>query len=541
MSIISESAELDIQPDTLPPIAEHLELTTFGRLTPINFAELDEEDQEIVRSNEKQKPRQQEQEYDKKGLLTDSYYVATNIPLRMDRLPWRRWHWIVVSALGISWILDGFEVTIVGVIGAVLLDPRTLNLTSSQVGLAGTIYILGCIIGSLIFGFLADKYGRQKLFIATPCVYLIATLLTGFCFDFASFGICQFVKGLGIGGEYSAMNSAINELIPARVRGWVDLVVNGSYWIGAVLASCVSIILLDPRYLPVNIGWRLPFAIGGVLGIFIIVARVLFIPESPRWLLVHDRIKEAEEIIADIERKVAPNGDLPAVHGTVMVPKSSGTILDVIRSMANRKYARRSIVGLSLMISQAFFYNAIFFSYALILTEFYHVEAENIGLYLIPFALGNFFGCLIIGRFFDTIGRKKMTFFTYTGSGILLIITGILFVLDLLNALTQTVCWSVIFFFASAAASSAYLTISEVFPVEIRAMAISVFYSLGTGIGGLIGPVLFGMLIDSQKRINLVGGYIIGAGLMMIAAVVALIWGVDAEGKSLEEIDAAEH
>jgi len=415
-----------------------------------------------------------------------------------------------------------------------------LGLSSSQIGLTGTVYILGCIIGSLIFGYLADKYGRQKLFIATPIVYLLATACTGFSWNMASFCICQFVKGLGIGGEYSAMNSAINELIPARVRGWVDLAVNGSYWLGAVLASGLSLIFLDPTILPVDLGWRLPFAIGGVVGIAIIFCRILFIPESPRWLITHDRVEEAEAIVSSIERKVSPNHELPPVDAYITVSKKVGTLAEVLQSMMTRKYFRRSAVALALMISQAFFYNAIFFSYALILTTFYGVKEEKVGLYLIPFAIGNFLGCILIGRFFDTVGRKKMIFGTYVGSALLLILTGALFVGDQLNAVTQTVSWSIIFFFASAGASSAYLTISEVFPVEVRALAISLFYSIGTGAGGLIGPALFGVLVQSGQRVNLMMGYVLGAVLMILAAIMEIIWGIDAEGKSLEEITASE-
>jgi len=336
------------------------------------------------------------------------------------------------------------------------------------------------------------------------------------------------------------MNSAINELIPARVRGWVDLGVNGSYWQSAVMASGLSLVVLDTSNFAIDIGWRLPFGIGGVLGIFIIASRVIFIPESPRWLVTHDRIEEAERIVSSIERKISPNQDLPIVERMIIVSKKVASFSEIMQSMMTRKYFRRSVVGLALMISQAFFYNAIFFSYALILTNFYSVEASDVGLYLIPFAIGNFLGCIVIEKFFDTVGRRKMIFFTYVGSGILLIITAVLFLFNLLDAITQTLAWSVIFFFASAGASSAYLTISEVFPVEIRALAISVFYSIGTGVGGLLGPALFGALIESEKRINLVGGYFLGAGLMIIAAIIEVMWGIDCEGKSLEDISAAD-
>eukprot|EP00026_Physarum_polycephalum_P006821 Phypoly_transcript_06874.p1 GENE.Phypoly_transcript_06874~~Phypoly_transcript_06874.p1 ORF type:complete len:515 (+),score=65.89 Phypoly_transcript_06874:128-1672(+) len=476
----------------------------------------------------------------KVALLSDTE-VATNIPCRLDNLPWSGWHWVVILALGISWVLDGFEVTIVGVINGVLQDQRTLGLNETQIGFTGTIYILGCICGAIIFGFLADRYGRQKLFIATPIVYLTATLLTGLSWNFQTFSICQFVKGLGIGGEYSAMNSAINEMIPARVRGWVDLAVNGSYWIGAVLAAAVSIGLLDTSKFRIDIGWRLPFAIGGALGIIIIILRLKFIPESPRWLIIHERVTEAEEIVANIEKKVYKNQTIPEVNQYVTVNKKTASMVDIMKTVLTKKYFKRSTVGLALMVAQAFFYNAIFFGYALILTNFYAVDPADVGLYLIPFAIGNFLGGIIIGRFFDTVGRKKMIFITYVGSGALLAGTAVLFYYDKLNAFTQTLAWSVIFFFASAGASSAYLTISEIFPSEVRAMAISLFYALGTGVGGLIGPALFGILIHSASRMNLMVGYFLGSSLMFLAAVVELAWGIDTEGKSLEEIEAAEN
>jgi len=319
----------------------------------------------------------------------------------------------------------------------------------------------------------------------------------------------------------------------------VDLAVNGSYWIGAILASAISIPLLDPNHVPVNLGWRLPFVLGGALGVFIIILRVKFIPESPRWLIVHERSEEAERIVSEIERKVYKDQPIPEVEETITINKKIGSYQEVFSNMLNRKYFRRSVVGLSLMIAQAFFYNAIFFSYALILTSFYDVAEGDVGIYLIPFAVGNFLGGLLIGKFFDTVGRKKMIFLTYVGSGILLVITAVLFFYGALNSVTQTLMWSIIFFFASAGASSAYLTISEVFPVEIRAIAISAFYAVGTGVGGLIGPTLFGLLIESEEKGNLVIGYMIGAALMIIAAVVEVVWGIDTEGKSLEEISAA--
>jgi MFS family permease len=464
--------------------------------------------------------------------------ITTDIPARMDRLPWSRFHWLVVIALGITWILDGLEVTIVGAVGSVLTTKSALNLTSGQVGLAGSIYILGAVAGALTFGYLTDRLGRKKLFMITLGVYLIATAATAFSMNFIFFAACRFFTGAGIGGEYSAINSAIDELIPARVRGWTDLAINGSYWIGTIIGSVATIFLLNPHILPTWLGWRVAFAFGPILAIGILLVR-RYVPESPRWLMIHGRMDEARQVVSNIEGRVKDDDhltELPKPDRSITLrPRPSVGFLTIGKVMF-RQYPQRSVLGFSLMTGQAFLYNAIFFTYALVLKTFYHVPGNHVGYYLIAFAVGNVLGPLTIGRLFDTIGRRQMISFTYILSGVMLGITAWIFNMGMLTAVTQTIAWSAIFFFASAGASSAYLTVSEVFPLETRAMAIAFFYSIGTAAGGITGPVLFGSLIGTGSRTNLFYGYLIGAALMAAAGVVEIFFGVKAERESLENI-----
>jgi MFS family permease len=388
-------------------------------------------------------------------------------------------------------------------------------------------------MGALFFGWLTDRLGRKKLFFITLAVYLTATAATAFTWNIWSFALCRLVTGAGIGGEYAAINSTIQELIPARMRGWTDLVINGSFWIGAAVGALGSIVLLDPAVIDPDMGWRLAFLIGASLALVIFFMR-LWIPESPRWLMTHGRVDEAHRVLAGIEARFTapPPQDLPRVR---LRTRRSTSLAEVAHTLIHR-HRQRTLVGLSLMASQAFFYNAIFFTYALILTDFYGVPANNIGWYLLPFAAGNFLGPVLIGRLFDTIGRRVMIAFTYIASGVLLAATGYLFMRDLIGAETQTLCWMAIFFFASAAASSAYLTVSETFPLEIRALAIAFFYAIGTGVGGIAGPWLFGVLIDTGSRASVFGGYLLGAALMIGGGLVAWRWGVSAERKSLETV-----
>jgi MFS family permease len=463
--------------------------------------------------------------------------VETNIPARLDRLPWSRWHWLIVAGLGTVWILDGLEVTIVGAIASRLQEKGALGLSASQIGFAATLYVAGACLGALFFGRLTDKFGRKLLFMVTLGVYLVATVATAFAPSFLWFGICRFFTGSGIGGEYAAINSAIDELIPARVRGATDLMINGSYWIGTAIGAALSLVLLDTKIFSTDLGWRLAFGIGAVLGIGIMLVRRM-VPESPRWLMIHGRDKEAEEIVQDIERQVeeSTGEKLNDVDKTIKINQRKSIGFGVIAKTVFKVYPKRTVYGLALFIGQAFLYNAIFFTYALVLSTFYKVDSAKVGLYLIPFAIGNFLGPVVLGRLFDTVGRRKMIAGTYILSGVLLFITALLFKAGTLNATTQTIAWCVIFFFASAGASSAYLTVSEIFPMESRAMCIAFFYAVGTGLGGAIGPLLFGALINTKHTTPVFWGYTLAAGLMIASGVVAAFLAVDAEQKQLEDI-----
>ncbi len=460
--------------------------------------------------------------------------VATDIPARLDRLPWSRFHTLVVVALGVTWILDGLEVTLAGSVSGALKESPVLRFTNTEVGMAGAAYLAGAVLGALVFGWLTDRLGRKKLFTITLFVYLAATAATAFSWSFWSFIVFRFFTGMGIGGEYTAINSTIQELVPARVRGFVDLVINGSFWVGAALGAVGAIVLLNPATVDPELGWRLAFFIGSALGLIILVLRQ-WIPESPRWLVSQGRTAEAEAIVASIEARsgATPSGEpLPLTH---LRPRAATPLREVFTALFVT-YRPRALVGLALMVSQAFFYNAIFFTYALILTDFYKVPSQAIGWFILPFAAGNFLGPLVLGRLFDTVGRRIMIAGTYAASGILLTGTGWLFWQDLLSAAQLTACWSVVFFFASAAASSAYLTVSETFPVEMRALAIAAFYAVGTGAGGVAGPWLFGILIDTGSRGSVFAGYLFGAALMLGAAVIAARFAIRAEGKPLESI-----
>ncbi|MFD0987646.1 MFS transporter [Methyloligella solikamskensis] len=463
--------------------------------------------------------------------------IETDIPARLEKLAWGLFHTKVVLALGITWVLDGLEVTLAGAVAGALKESPVLNMGNAEVGLANSAYLAGAVLGAVFFGWLTDRLGRKRLFTITLGVYLVATAATAFAWDAWSFALFRFLTGAGIGGEYTAINSAIQELIPARYRGWTDLVINGSFWIGAAMGAAGSIVLLEPGFLPPDMGWRAAFFIGAALGLVILILR-LWIPESPRWLITHGRPEEAAEVIDEIEGQTRvhhAHHEIEVPASVRLTPRTHTPLLEVWRSLY-RDQRQRTLVGLSLMTAQAFFYNAIFFTYALILTDFYGIAAGSVGWYLLPFAAGNFFGPVILGRFFDTIGRRPMIALTYGLSGVLLAITGALFAADMLSATEQTIAWSVIFFFASAAASSAYLTVSETFPLEIRALAIAFFYAVGTGIGGVFAPTLFGLLIDTGSRVSVFWGYLLGAALMITVVFVILRWGVAAERRSLETV-----
>jgi MFS family permease len=469
--------------------------------------------------------------------MTGEPWIETDVPQRLDRLPWSSWHWLIVSALGITWVLDGLEVTLAGALGVVLKNPLALGLTDTQVGLSASSYLSGAVIGAVVFGYCTDRLGRKRLFYITLLVYLTATALTAFSWNFASYAVFRALTGAGIGGEYAAINSAIDELIPARLRGQVDIIINSTFWIGAAIGAAATGVLLDPRLLPIWLGWRFAFGIGAALGLTVLFFRH-WVPESPRWLMTHGRNDEAERIVAEVEKKVAPRpADLPPIEGgKSRIKTRRHTPWPEIWQAVAYEHRSRSLLGLALMIAQAFFYNAIFFTYAQVLGKFYHVPENKVSWYLFVFALGNVLGPVLIGHLFDTIGRKPMIAGTYALSGALLAITGWLFQQGILTAVTQTIAWTLIFFVASAAASAAYLTVSEIFPLEIRALAIAIFYAVGTLAGGVGAPALFGYLIGTGSRTQLFCGYLIGAGLMIGAAVVELAIGVKAERRSLESI-----
>jgi MFS family permease len=462
--------------------------------------------------------------------------IETDIPARLDALPWGRFHTLVVIALGVTWILDGLEVTLAGSLSGALKQSTALSLTNTEVGLAGSAYLIGAVFGALYFGWLTDRLGRRKLFFITVSLYLVATGATAFSWNFESFALLRLLTGAGIGGEYTAINSAIQELIPARMRGMTDLVINGSFWIGAAIGAAGSIILLDPSVIDPAIGWRLAFAIGATLGLVVFVMR-LWLPESPRWLIAHGRQAEAEAIVASIEYEFTRDGHkLLRAHLTARMRSRESASLIEIAKLLFHDYRQRTLVGLSLMAAQAFLYNAIFFTYALVLTDFYGVAPDHIGWHLLAFAAGNFLGPLLLGRFFDSVGRIVMISSTYAISGLLLVGVAYLFAEGLLTAQTQTLAWMAVFFFASAAASSAYLTVSETFPLEIRALAIAFFYAMGVAIGGVVGPWLFGALIETGQRWGVAAGYVLGASMMLVAGVIEWRWGVAAERKPLEDV-----
>jgi len=460
--------------------------------------------------------------------------IETSIPARLDRLPWGAFHSLVVVALGITWVLDGLEVTLAGAVAPALKESSVLHFTNAEVGIASSGYLAGAVLGALWFGWLTDRLGRKKLFFITLAVYLVATAATAFSWNLWSFVLFRFLTGAGIGGEYTAVNSTIQELIPARYRGWTDLLINGSFWIGAAVGAAGSIVLLDPALLPPEYGWRLAFFIGATLGLVIFLMR-FWLPESPRWLMTHGYADAAERVVAGIESRVHAN-DLPRGLPVIRLRVRRFTPISAVLHTLFQVHRRRTFVGLALMGAQAFFYNAIFFTYALVLSDFYGIEADRVGWYLLPFAAGNFLGPMLLGRLFDTIGRRPMIVFTYAISGVLLAVAGYLFAVGVLSARGQTIAWTVIFFFASAAAGSAYLTVSETFPLEIRALAIAFFYAIGTAIGGIVGPSVFGILIDSGSRWALFGGYLLGSVLMILAALVAARWAVAAERQPLESV-----
>jgi MFS family permease len=464
--------------------------------------------------------------------------IETSIPARLDRLPWSRFHWLVVIGLGTVWILDGIEVTIVGSIGARLTeDDSGIALSASQVSTAAAVYVAGACLGALFFGQLTDRFGRKKLFTLTLGVYLVATVATAFAPSALFFYVARFFTGAGIGGEYAAINSAIDELIPARVRGRVDLIINGSYWLGAAAGALGALLLLDTNIFAADVGWRVAFGIGAVLGLAILLVR-RHVPESPRWLFIHGREDEAEAIVDRIERDVtAETGEqLEEPDKSITVRQRTSITFAEIARTAFKRYPRRTALGLALFIGQAFLYNAVTFDLGTLLSEFFDIESGRVPLYIAIYAVSNFLGPLLLGRLFDTVGRKPMVTLSYLGAAVMLTVLTVLFMSEALGVWGFMALLVATFFLASAGASSAYLTVSEIFPMETRALAIAFFYAIGTAIGGITGPLLFGRLIESGDVGNVAIGFFIGAGIMAVGGIVEILFGVKAEGRSLEDI-----
>jgi MFS family permease len=466
--------------------------------------------------------------------------IETKVPARLDRLPWSKFHWLVVIGLGTVWILDGLEVTIVGSIGDRLTEGGSgIAIDASQIGTAAAFYVGGACVGALFFGQLTDRLGRKKLFIVTLGLYIVATVVTAFSTTALFFFVCRFFTGAGIGGEYAAINSAIDELIPARVRGRVDLIINGSYWLGAAGGALVTVALLDTSLFAINIGWRLAFGLGALLGVGILIVR-RNVPESPRWLFIHGRADEGEEIVGEIEDEVREDtGEELAEVGddeTLTVHQRKTIPFREIAHSAFKTYPRRTILGLALFVGQAFLYNAVTFDLGTLLGEFFEVGSGAVPLYIAVFGLSNFIGPLTLGRLFDTVGRKPMVAGTYLASAALTLALGLVLLSTTPSVWVFMAFVLAIFFFASSGASAAYLTVSEIFPMESRALSIAFFYAVGTAAGGIAGPLLFGHLIASGSLDNVAWGFLIGAVVMAVGGIAEIFFGVDAEQQQLEDI-----
>ena len=462
--------------------------------------------------------------------------IETDVPARMDRLPWSSWHVRILVALGTSWLLDGLEVTLTGSLSGILESKAGLSLRETQVTEAASTYLAGAVTGALLFGYLTDRLGRKRLFMVTLATYSLATIATAFSHDYLVFTFFRFFTGLGIGGEYAAINSAVDELIPSKVRGTVDLAVNATFWVGAAIGCLATVLLLHGHLFPRELGWRFAFGVGGTLGLAVLVLRY-FVPESPRWLMLRGREDEADKIVSDIEARVAKGKKLPEPEGGRMkiAVRDHTPWKEIFGNMLGENRSR-SFLALVLMIGQAFFFNAVFFTYGLVIKQFFGISNDDLPLHLLPFALGSFFGPLFLGPLFDRIGRKPMIIATYGTAGLLLAATCYPFAMGWLSAKGLAICFTVIFFIASSAASAAYLTVSEIFPLEIRAFAIAIFYALGTLLGGVWAPSLFGLLIASGSKVHVAWGYALGATLMLLAATCEIFLGVEAAGRSLESV-----
>jgi len=464
--------------------------------------------------------------------------IKTDVPARLDRLPWARFHWMVVVGLGSVWILDGLEVTMVGNVAARMTEEGSgIDMTAGQIGTAGAIYVLGACVGAIVFGQLTDRFGRRKLFLITLVLYLVATVATAFSFSAWYFFLVRFLTGAGIGGEYAAVNSAIDELIPARVRGRIDLIINGSYWLGAAGGAATTLLFLNTDILPKMIGWRLAFAVGMLLAIFVFVVRKN-VPESPRWLFIHGQNDEAERIVGEIEDGIEAETSqtLPPPKKTITVRQRKTISFVEIMKVAFTIYPKRAILCLVLFVGQAFLYNGITFNLGTIFSGFYGVAAASVPIFIILWSLSNFAGPVVLGRLFDTIGRKPMISFSYLGSAVVAVVLAFVFIGGVGGEWLFLLILVVCFFLASSGASAAYLTVSEIFPMETRALAIAFFYAVGTAAGGIAGPLLFGGMIESGDRSQVAWAFCIGAAVMALGGVAELIFGVKAEGADLEDI-----
>jgi MFS family permease len=464
--------------------------------------------------------------------------IRTNIPARLDRLPWSAFHWRIIVGLGTVWILDGLEVTIVGAIAPRLTEAGSgIDISAAGIGTAAALYVAGACTGALLFGQLTDRHGRKKLFMATLLLYIGATVATAFATEAWYFCLLRFLTGMGIGGEYAAINSAIDELIPARNRGRVDLAINGSFWVGAAIGGLVSLVLLDESIFARDVGWRIAFASGAILGLGILLVR-RHVPESPRWLFIHGREEEAERIVEEIEAQVrAETGqELPPAERYIAVRQRAAIPFREIAAVTAKRYPRRAGLGLALFIGQAFLYNAVTFDLGTILKDFFSVGSSDVPYYMVLFALSNFMGPLLLGRLFDTVGRKPMISGTYIGSALIVAVLALLLRGGSLGTWGFMGLVLATFFLASAGASSAYLTVSEIFPMETRALAIALFYATGTAIGGISGPFLFGQFIHSGNPEQVATGFLIGAGAMLLGGLAEIVWGVRAEQRALEDI-----
>ena len=462
--------------------------------------------------------------------------LETDIPLRLDRLPFSRWHLRMATALGVTFLLDGLEGGVGGSLSGALQSPVALHFTEGQLGITSTGYLAGTVIGALVFGFLADRFGRKSLFLWTLAVYVCATAATALSWNLWSFTLCRVLTGAGIGGEYTAITSAIDELIPARVRGTANLVIGSTFWVGVILGSLVAVGFLSDSVFGLRLGWRMAFLSGVPLAIVVLFMR-RHIPESPRWLLTHGRDREAASIIGNIEGEItAEHGPLPAVIGTVRLSRNTGNIFSRVGMLFERRHRGRALLCLVLTMAQSFFYNSLFFSSTLVLLRFYGVSAAHAGVLFLPIALTNFIGPVILSRLFDTVGRRIMIAFNFCMTGVIFATSSFLFMHGKLGTKSQVAWWAASFFFAASAAGSAYLTTSELFPQQIRASAIALFYAIGTLLGGVLGPAVYGVLLSKGERAPIYHGFLASAGVMVIAGIAQAIWGVAAERKPLEEI-----